>query len=286
MDVCMAVYWYRADDNVFETFLKTFRKVNKTAELVVYSDDLPRAEWPGEYDLQWVKMLPGQVNGRRCRAKMECVSGRLEQLEDGDRLLVSDIDVYFLKDPFAVFDREFDVGVTKRLESDKNMMRGKLPGYGDSERHIVNAGVFFVVAGDYTRRIFSWQFDAFAKKHPHESDWYVDQHYLGWLWKNGVVGVVDIGEKYNFCPCSFVHGISKAKQLIRNAYKERAVSVLHLKSHLKMEIYEGYLKDAVTKHKGQDWNWQQNANKNFDIQTQSAHKTVCQYPATHPADKR
>ncbi|KKL83477.1 hypothetical protein LCGC14_1974400, partial [marine sediment metagenome] len=39
VQVCIAVYFGRASDDVFETFLKTFRKVNQSALLQVYTDN-------------------------------------------------------------------------------------------------------------------------------------------------------------------------------------------------------------------------------------------------------
>ncbi len=237
MDVCMAVYWGRVNDDMFETFLNTFRKVNKTALLQVYTDDIP--ENMNNYGVEWRVVPRDEIVGKRCLCKMKCVEDCVHQLQNGDRLLVSDVDVYFLDDPFTAFDKlDFDVGVTRRLHS------YKFP---------VNVGIFYVLINPETRNLFGEDFWKHADKHPDEWDWFVDQTYACFLWETG--RATDVGWEYNFCPNTDVFGIKLASDMVRRAYESKAVKTLHLKSELKLSLYDGFLEDAVTKHCSGKWNW-------------------------------
>jgi len=236
MDICMAVYYGRINDDVFETFLKTFRKVSG-ALLQVYTDNIP--EDMSGYGVKWHLLKREQIKGRRCLCKMECVRHCLNNLKDGDRLIVSDVDVYFLDDPFSAFEKcDFNVGVTKRLHS------YKFP---------VNGGLFFVNTNKKSRAIFGEKFDIYIEDNPESADWFIDQNYLCWLSKKG--DAVDVGWEYNFCPNTDVFGVKLAVSMIRRAYESKAVKVLHLKSELKMCIYDGYMENAVTKRLTGGWNW-------------------------------
>ena len=158
-------------------------------------------------------------------------------------MMVTDVDTYFLKNPFPSFRKtSFDVGVTTRLHS------YKFP---------INSGVFFVKPNENARHIFGELFDIYRKTQPeHKDDWFIDQDFLNYIYKTNK-RVQDVGWEYNFCPNTDVFGVKMAADMIRRAYESRSVKVLHLKSELKMCIYDGFLEHAVTKHCNGGWNWKE-----------------------------
>lgn len=247
MDCCVMTYWGRVHDDMFETCIKTFRKHTK-ALLQVYSDSAPKGKWLSDYNVSWFRLPDDKVKNRRCLANVECIQKMMDTLSDGDRLIVSDIDVYFLDDPFSAFDKcKFDLGVTLRLHS---------------YQFPVNAGLCFINVNKNSRFLFGDKFRDSLKKiceHDNNMDWWVDQRYLNYLFQNKIEGVVDVGWEYNFCPGTDVLGIKLASDMIRRAYESRSVKVLHLKSELKMCIYDGYMEDAVNENPTGRWNWQKNS---------------------------
>lgn len=234
MDICAAFY-HRVNDDVCETFLNSFRKVNDKALLQVHTDDVPveiQTEWSENYGVEWIITEPAQ--GQRCYQRM------MSAVETScDRLVFCDVDVYFLDDPFKVFDkRKFDLGLTKRIHS------YKFP---------VNSGVFFVRPEG---RDFLSEFPAYADEHKDIWDWFIDQDFLNYLW--GRRGVVDVGWEWNFCPNTDVFGTVLAMDMIRRAYESKSVKILHLKSELKNLIYDGFLEYAINRpeNKKAGWDWQ------------------------------
>jgi len=240
MDVCVALY-HRVNDDVFETFLRTFRKISN-ALLQVYTDDVPKElqrKWSNDYQVEWKQLSPEQVKGRRCLCKMEIVADSAARLKTGDRLIISDVDIYFLEDPFTAFGKcEFEIGVTLRIHP------YKFP---------VNAGIYFIHINDHSKKVFCNDYKDYVKAYPQDGDWLVDQNYINYIYKNG--DAVDVGWEYNFCPNTDVFGIDLAANMIKRAYDSRSVKILHLKSELKMCIYESFLEDAVIKYMNGGWNW-------------------------------
>lgn len=237
MDYCMFVYFGRPNDNMFRTSVKTLKKVSN-ALLQVYSDEPFDVQ---EVD-QWIKLKPAQIRGRRMLCVMDCLDALLQKLSDGDRLLVADIDTYFLADPFSAFDKlDFDIGVTTRV---------------NSWRHPVNGGMFFIKVNVDTRNVFGPLFREWAKDNIPDPDWWGKQAYLCHLLKTG--RAKDVGWEYNFCPNTDVFGIDLASDMIKRAYESKSVKVLHLKSELCLEIYSGYMEDAVLDGIDAVWNWKEN----------------------------
>ena len=261
MDVCMMVYWGRVHDDMFETCIRTFRK-HSDALLVVFTDD---DTIPSIKDMN-IRFVPkDRVEGRRCLCKIECLSELISQLDDGDRLFVSDIDMYFLDDPFTAFEEEFDMGVTTRC------YEYILP---------INAGAFYFRINQVTRDFMAFRLDNLYEptwdkyrqfeldirgnsNHPKQyPDWWIDQDFLcaSWFHRTEIsemfgLKIVDVGWYYNYCPGTDVFGIQKATQMIRGAYEHKSVCTLHLKSELKLAIYDGYMQDAVNKKIEGIWNW-------------------------------
>jgi len=248
MDICFMVYWGRVNDDVFETCINTFRK-HSNAHLQVHSDDPPFQK----YGIEWVIVPREKVIGRRALCKIEQLHKLVHQLKDGDRLIVSDVDMYFMDDPFIAFDEvkiAHDIGITTRCHP---------------YRYPVNGGFFCFKISSRIKRFMDFHLEQctkptwkpyvdFREKWHHKSiDWEVGQDFLCTIWKerqyidnNFIVMIKDLGWKYNFCPNTDIFGVNEAGQMIKKAYKEREVKVLHLKSELKLCIYDGYMEDAIT----------------------------------------
>ncbi|GAH05467.1 unnamed protein product, partial [marine sediment metagenome] len=90
------------------------------------------------YDVNWIKVSVDEMKNRRAVCKIEQVCSGTQELDDGDKLMVSDVDVIFLDNPFTVFTGSYDLGVTSR----------GYPYYFD-----INAGVFFLYVSPKIRSL-------------------------------------------------------------------------------------------------------------------------------------
>lgn len=259
-DYAFFCYWGRVNDDVFETCINTLFKHSK-AHLQVHSDDRPD-DLSRDYGIRWGNVTKEEVKGRRALCKIERLQKLVYQLKTGDRLMVADVDLYFLDDPFKAFEKDFDFAVTTRCHP---------------YRWPVNGGVFFLRINDRTRRFVdfylkqckepSWppllEFRESRKAGPYTPDWEIGQDFLcaAWQWKDDIpflgsnLKIVDVGSDYNYCPNTDVFGLDNARQMIKAAYEGDAIKALHLKSELKLCIYDGYMEDAITKRCNGNWNW-------------------------------
>ena len=257
-DYAFFVYWGRANDDVFETCINTLFRHSK-AHLQVHSDDRPR-DLSRDYGISWANVPKDEVKGRRALCKIERLQKLVYQLRQGDRLMVADVDLYFLDDPFKAFEKDFDFAVTTRCHP---------------YRWPVNGGVFFLRINERTRRFVdfylkqckepSWppllEFRKGRNAAAYNPDWEIGQDFLCAAWQDRegssvVPHLIDVGPEYNFCPNTDVFGLSGARDMIEAAYGEKTAKVLHLKSELKLCIYDGYMEDAITKRCNGSWNWQ------------------------------
>lgn len=252
MDIAFFCYWGRANDDVFETCMNTFNLCSK-ALLQVNSDDRVN-DLSRDYNIRWVNVPKKEVEGRRALCKIEQLDRLIKQLRHGDRLMVADCDLYFLDDPFKAFEKDFDMAVTTRCHE---------------YRWPINGGVFFLRVNNKTRRIVdfylrqcrepSWPpLLEFRKGRTYTPDWEIGQDFLCTAWNergNLEQDIIDVGPEYNYCPNTDVYGVDRARQLIECAYKFKTVKVLHLKSQLKLSIYDGYMEKAITKRCNGRWNW-------------------------------
>ena len=250
------VYWGKVHDDMFDTCIQTFRK-HSNALLQVYSD---HNNIPTVSDTVIREVSKDRVEGRRALCKIECLKELVDQLQDGDRLLVSDIDVYFLSDPFTAFKFEFDVGVTAR-----------------SHHYIqpINAGIFYMTINANTRKWIDFHLEQSTEPtwdtmvnlrrrygRKYTPDWTVGQDFLAacyldpkYIKERFSITVRDVGWQYNFCPSVDVFGFTECMNQLKHAYENNSVTVLHLKSALKMCIYEGWM-EAVNKNPKGNWNWE------------------------------
>ncbi len=223
-----------------------------------------KTRWTCDYGVGWVTLPESEMENRRQACRVECLSSFVEQAESGEKIIRADADLYFLKDPFTAFEDEFDLGLTTR-------------GYKYS--YPINVGVLFYKVSPKMKDLQSfirsqvlnptWQeYVAYRKHWKHEKfglDWCVEQDFFNVLWlhqnfilENFGIEVKDVGPDYNFCPHADGKFIEEGKQKVVEAYRQKSVSVIHLKSKLKDLVYEDVFDDAITIHERGPRNWMKN----------------------------
>ena len=253
-------FYHRVDDNMFETCVKTLRR-HSSCKIVVASDNFPdelKKEFSNKYVIDWIDVPREQMKGRRAACKVEVLSKYVDQLSMYDAVFVSDVDVYFMGNPFEAFGG-FDLGLTTR---------------GYKYYFPINAGVFCLVCNETTKDWLHWHVNEVRRptwelykslNHRHRQrfglDWAVGQDFLIACWQKrdeifetrGFI-IKDVGPRYNYCPPSD-KWFGRAFDCIRKAYRDKTHVVLHLKGQLKTILYEGLFEDAVTRHPkaGHDW---------------------------------
>ena len=258
------ITYHVADNNVFETCLRSLRQVSD-CQLIVFTDNVPedlRVEWERQYGVKWKVVPPSAMKGKRAAFKVKSLNRFACKLPVGSQVLAADVDLYFMEDPFTAFGvADFQLAVTTR---------------GYSYHTPINAGVYFYRVNKslkeflkfHTQQVFhpSWEtYVSIRKTLQHARfglDWTVGQDFLyavwqekQWVEKTFGVRVVDVGPGYNYCPDT--DGGRCAQGLIeaRKAYAAQEVKVLHLKSKLKELVYSGLLKYAVVRHPRGVSNW-------------------------------
>lgn len=259
MDIAFICYWGRVNDDVFETCVNTFRKHSK-AHLQVHSDNRP--ELKADYGIRWTNVDKSIVKGRRALCKIERLRNVTKNMRNNDRLLVADADLYFLDDPFTAFDKDFDLAITTRCHEWKF----------NGREYPVNGGVFFFRINDKTRKFVNFYLQQCENPNwpplvklrkelgrVYTPDWEIGQDFLLAAWENRDeldLNIVDLGPEYNLCPNTDYFGVRKAQQLIKVAYETKSAKVLHLKSELKLSIYDDWMEDAVIHQGGRkEWLW-------------------------------
>lgn len=255
--------YHTADDNMFETCLKTLRQVSD-CRMVVITDNVPaefRNELTKRYGVEWVLVTPEFMDGNRAGCKVTESHKYCRELQDGDEVIIADVDLYYMADPFQAFVEfpDFDLAVTTR---------------GYRYRWAINGGV-------YCYRISNrlWPFLDFWDRQVAEPtwqplldiidrwdhwrqipDWRIGQDFLNAIWDNKLqiyadyyVDIADIGPNYNWSP-----GKSSPRFMVElyEHYKAKDCAVLHLKGGATRMLYDDRLFDqAVTHHarKFRDW---------------------------------
>lgn len=237
--------------DVFVACINSLRAVNSSCSIVICINRscyyvLEELCILGRWDnMHWLVLDNEKVHRRRATAKMEGLSILAAHLNDETRILVSDIDIYFLDDPFkALFE---DIGLTTR---------------GYPYWAPINGGIWYLKLSNETRAWLYWHMSEIfrptwkpyvnlrsSRRHErHGLDWTVNQNFLicNWIEKQYIydtfsILISDCGPEYNFCPAVDLVGLSKAKEQIRNAIISKSVHTIHLKSNLKSMIEDKQL---------------------------------------------
>jgi hypothetical protein len=128
-------------------------------------------------------------------------------LVNGDKVFITDIDLYFNADIFKAFDQVIDIGLTTR-----NKKEGTAAAYSP-----INAGVWCFKHSENTEMLFDWFYKQltapdfkpwldYKQNHPFSKsiglhEWWVDQDLLNVLYYNQAhfaLNIKDIGPEYNW----------------------------------------------------------------------------------------
>lgn len=257
--------YHRKDDNMLETCINSLRLVNQTVGIIIVTDGVPDEfdkRMVREYGVCWIRVPPVRMVKRRATCKIEVLRDFVERCNNGGEILVSDVDVYFIRDPFKPFMEkpDMDLGLTTR-------------GY----QHLfpINGGVFYIRVNDKMRVWLDWYvgeiyhpkwhvYIELRKKYKHEHyglDWSVGQDFLiaNWMQRENIlqlrgIKIEDVGPRYNYCPPTDTIG-KNAFTLAWKALETGDISVLHMKSDLKRMIYEPGFPAAKIKYPKGDLAW-------------------------------
>lgn len=246
MKYAFFAYWYNVDPNMLETCIASLSKVSNCV-IYIATDGVPDevSSRLARYKVNWLRVPLEKVRKRRATCKIEALNNLVKQCDFDDVILVADVDVVFIKDPFVPFwtNREMDLGLTTR---------------GYAHAFPINGGIFYIRCNPKMRLWLSWHLQEIYKptwepyvthrkkwNHAHFGlDWSVGQDFLvaNWRQKDVVkkdrgVTIIDVGPQYNYCPPTDTMG-QKAFEMVWEALEKRNVSVIHLKSQLKSIIYQ------------------------------------------------
>ena len=110
-------YFFDIDPNMFETCIRSLRSVSKDVIIVICADDgIPKEfkeHLSRDYNVCWDIVPLKEITRRRASCKIDRLGVLLSDLPEGEQILIADVDIYFLDDPFAAFaESEFDVVFT------------------------------------------------------------------------------------------------------------------------------------------------------------------------------
>lgn len=191
-----------------------------------------------------IRRMPCTWDGRRMVSRMLLAS---KAGIVGDRVLILDVDLLFLADPFRVFDHDFDMCYTTRpVVNLKSPVNGGFSGFRMSSK-VAKLWEFLIHQADYP----SWPpYQAVRRRLERkdralELDWWSHQDLLCAMHDRGAplgCQVYDVGPKYNWCPDSgggrLLSDTDRAN-FLKNC-RQPGVSVIHFKE-LKNAVQPGDL---------------------------------------------
>lgn len=237
--------------NMLCTSMRSFRKVNTEAKVILYYADLDYAAYRYLKDSLYIDCRlfdSDEWDRRRMLCKLEKLDSILNEYSDGNRVLMADADVFYCKDPFTAYD-EYPITHMAFCERTNFL------------RFPVNGGIVYFVVNDIIRGLLRWwrrqianctweplKKVAIFRKWP---DFFCDQDMLcaihddleNWN-KNHSWNVVILSPKYNFFP--EVDAEPDWKNVLKNAYQSTSNNTLHFKGDdLKTLVKESWFKDYV-----------------------------------------
>jgi hypothetical protein len=252
--VCITDYDF--DKRLLDKSLKTLNNVNYRSNVVIFSNKQNKYihtiegenfNKPIEKEFLTQYVTPEDYSIGRMGSKVITQYRFIKGLPTGSKVISADADLYYLKNPFEAFEKDFDIAVTTR---------------GYNYKYPINAGVVMMRVNDKVRgllnfimnQIYERNWDRlidYQNKFNHSgNDWYIDQDIWNccWLYREAIektfgVKIIDIGPKYNFCPHADgnIHVINAAKYKLLMAYQDKSAHILHLKSRLKELVTDGSL---------------------------------------------
>ncbi|MAH43683.1 hypothetical protein CL614_08265 [archaeon] len=167
-------------DDMFDVCVRSLKK-QSDCKIVVYTCDLENQDILKNRNVEIINFSKEDWNNRRMTCKIEKAYQVIKDmsLKDGDNVLSLDADLIFLKDPFDVFNNEFDFFYTTRHFESEFKNNGGVWGY-----KINNSSKKFMEI--YINEINNpkWiPYIEFRKNHPHNRDlknldWWIDQDFI------------------------------------------------------------------------------------------------------------
>jgi hypothetical protein len=256
-------YWNNIDANMLETCIASLRRVSQCV-IYIATEGVPQEveDRLDIYRVFWIRVPKEKAHKRRACCKIEILENLAKQLDNNDLILVSDVDMVFLKDPFTPFwkHKEMDLGLTTR---------------GYPHAFPINGGIFYMRIHSKMKMWLHWHlqeiyhptWEPYVKhrrrwNHEHYGlDWSVGQDFLVANWVNRQkikqdrdIDIVDVGPDYNYCPPTDTMG-QKAFNMAWDALKEGKITALHLKSDLKRMIYDSKFPNACINHSKGKTGW-------------------------------
>jgi len=257
------------ENDMFDVCIRSLKK-QSDCKIVVYTCELDNQELLKSRGVEVINFPREEWDGRRMTCKIEKSYQVVKDLKlnEGDNILSFDADLIFVKNPFNVFDNEFDFIYTTRHFPSEFKNNGGVWGYKVNESSGKFMEMFIRELNNPTWRLYV----DFRLNHPHNRDlnnidWWIDQDFICVCDKylneinNGDLGfdikLFDAKSKYNY--------------IIRDGYEEVKYEinaknnyVLHLKggtfnrwgtsdTNTKKEkeqsAYESYFKDWLGDNK-------------------------------------
>lgn len=207
-------------EELYNDFIKTSKELNDPYYMALTA---PNVNLHADFITYFTEEEKGGTMGPKLNALR-----RLPFLE-GDKVFVTDIDLYFNQNIFDIFNENFDIGVTSR-----NKTSGTAAQYSP-----INAGVWCFKYGDTTKKIFDWWYNQltspsylewidYKKNHPYSKaiglrEWWVDQDLLNITYSNSKelqISVKDIGPEFNW--------VVTDEEFLQ--FKDKKYKVLHRKT--------------------------------------------------------
>ena len=220
--------------DLFDTCIKSLQKVSD-CQVVVYTPGLENYEYLEKRNVKVVHFEKADWDNRRLTCKVECTLTLPESigLKYGDNVLVLDADLFFMKDPFDIFEKnQFDFLYTTRNMTNEYVVNGGVWGYTYNEQS-ENLLKFQISNLNNPQ----WQPYVDARRyHAHDTDgldWWGGQDFLCEMHNhresinNGDLGfdikTIDAGPEYNW----IYTGMSIEQQI--EHIKNKKSHVLHYK---------------------------------------------------------
>ena len=181
MNVAYFIYVGKYIENdMFDVCIQSLRK-QSNCKIVVYTSGLENKELLKSRGAHVVSISKDSWNDRRMTCKVENTLTLPDTigLQPGDNVMVFDADLIFLKDPFTVFENEFDFMYTTRHYTDTYKANGGVWGFKFN-----NASEKFLKYFISNLNKPTWgPYVHFRKNHQYNRDldnldWWVDQDWL------------------------------------------------------------------------------------------------------------
>ena len=236
MNVAYFIYVGKyVENDMFDVCIQSLRK-QSNCKIVVYTVDLENKELLESRGAEVIHIDEKSWNDRKMTCKVECTLTLPETigLKYGDNVIVFDADLIFLKDPFLVFENNFDFMYTTRHYTDAYKANGGVWGFrfNASSKKFLQHYISNLNNPEWTPYV------EFRKNHIYNQDlnnldWWVDQD---WLCvcndykdeiNNGDLGfpitLYDAGPTYNWI-------IKNGSKEVIKEINAKDKSILHLKS--------------------------------------------------------